>query len=164
MSTAMPLVKPVTTDTGMKRIHVPIWKRPIRNSITPAIIVQRSRLATPYCVDDAVDDDDESAGRPADLHARAAERRDEEAGDDRGVDAGLRRHARCDRECNRERQREHADSDARGEVGRELPARVAVHRVDEARPEAGDAEVRRRCGGGLSFAETRRVLDVIGCS
>ena len=41
-------------------------------------------------LDDAVDDDDERAGRAADLDARAAERGDEEAGDDRGLEAAIR--------------------------------------------------------------------------
>ena len=40
--------------------------------------------------DDAVDDDDEGAGRPADLHLRAAQRADQEAGDDGGEEALLR--------------------------------------------------------------------------
>ena len=40
--------------------------------------------------DDAGDDHDERAGRPADLDARSAEQRDDEAADDGGVDAGLR--------------------------------------------------------------------------
>ena len=43
--------------------------------------------------DDAGDHDDERAGRPADLAARATKHRDEEAGDDRAVQARLGRHA-----------------------------------------------------------------------
>src|SRR5205814_1807217 len=62
--------------------------------------------------DDAGHDDDERAGRPCDLEARAAERRDEEAGDDRAVEARLRQHARRDCERHRERERDEADGDA----------------------------------------------------
>ena len=47
ISTAMPLVKPLITDTGMKRIQVPMRSSPMVSSITPAINVQISRLATP---------------------------------------------------------------------------------------------------------------------
>jgi len=47
MTTAMPLVKPITTDSGMKRIMLPRRRAPIANSITPDIIVAISRLATP---------------------------------------------------------------------------------------------------------------------
>ena len=42
---------------------------------------------------DAVHDDDERAGRAADLHARAAERGDEKAGDDRGAEPAVGRDA-----------------------------------------------------------------------
>ena len=49
ISTAMPLVKPLITEMGMKRIHVPSLAMPMASSITPAIIVQISRFATPYC-------------------------------------------------------------------------------------------------------------------
>jgi hypothetical protein len=73
--------------------------------------------------DDAVHDDDEGAGRAADLHAAAAERADEEARDDRGGEALLRPDARRDRERDRERQRHDADDHAREEVARELRAR-----------------------------------------
>ena len=45
---------------------------------------------------DAVDDDDEGPGRPADLHMRAAQRRDQKARDDGGEQAGLRLDARGD--------------------------------------------------------------------
>jgi SulP family sulfate permease len=45
---AMPVVKPVTTAIGMKRISVPMRQAPITKSSTPAIIVAISRLGTPY--------------------------------------------------------------------------------------------------------------------
>src|ERR1051326_8127646 len=44
-------------------------------------------------LDDAVDDDDERARRPADLHTRTTERGDEESSDDRGIESLLQRHA-----------------------------------------------------------------------
>ncbi len=47
MSTAMPLVKPMTTVTGTYRTSVPSRNRPSRNSSTPALAVEISRLATP---------------------------------------------------------------------------------------------------------------------
>ena len=40
--------------------------------------VQMARLSSAVFGADAVEDDDERAGRPADAHARAAERRDDE--------------------------------------------------------------------------------------
>jgi hypothetical protein len=45
----MPLVKPLITEIGMKRIQVPSLARPMASSMAPAIIVQISRLAAPYC-------------------------------------------------------------------------------------------------------------------
>ena len=45
----MPLVKPITIDTGMKRISPPIRVMPIASSSTPEATVQTMRLATPYC-------------------------------------------------------------------------------------------------------------------
>ena len=48
ISTAMPLVKPITTATGMKRTRVPSLNRPIANSITPDMAVAMIRLARPY--------------------------------------------------------------------------------------------------------------------
>ena len=49
ISTAMPLVKPITIDTGMKRIRPPSRSAPIAKSSTPAATVQTIRFATPYC-------------------------------------------------------------------------------------------------------------------
>ena len=118
--TAMPLVKPVTTGYGMNLIAPPKRARPMAISRTPAMSVQIVRPSTPYFCDDAVDDDDEGARRPADLDAAAAEKRDQEPGDDRGDEALLRGHARGDREGDRERDRDDADDDAGLEVGEEL--------------------------------------------
>ena len=47
ISTAMPLVKPMTTATGMKRISVPSRISPMTNSITPDKAVAMMRLASP---------------------------------------------------------------------------------------------------------------------
>ncbi len=74
--------------------------------------------------DDAVDDDDEGARRPADLDAAAAEQRDQEPGDDGGDEALFRGHAGGDREGDRERDRHDPDDDAGLEVREELGARV----------------------------------------
>ena len=47
ISTAMPLVKPMTIGTGTKRTIWPSRKKPIAISSTPAIMVEISRLAMP---------------------------------------------------------------------------------------------------------------------
>ena len=47
ISTAMPLVKPITTATGMKRTSVPMRNRPMRNSRMPDMAVAMIRLGTP---------------------------------------------------------------------------------------------------------------------
>ena len=85
---------------------------------------------------DAVDDDDEGARRPADLHLRAAERRDQEAGDDGGEDALFGLDAAGDRERHRQRQRDDADRQAGADVGGEALSVVAGEGVDEARAES----------------------------
>ena len=71
---------------------------------------------------DAVDDHDERAGGPADLHPGAAQRRDQEAGDDRGVEALLRGDAAGDGEGDGEREGDDADDDAGEQVVAELSA------------------------------------------
>ena len=48
MITAMPAVKPITMETGIKRTRFPMRNAPIANSNTPAIMVAISRFATPY--------------------------------------------------------------------------------------------------------------------
>ena len=45
----MPLVKPMTIETGMKRMRPPRRAMPIASSSTPDATVQMMRLATPYC-------------------------------------------------------------------------------------------------------------------
>ena len=48
MSTAIPLVKPITIETGINRMKLPILKSPIRNRNMPEKKVAMSRLPTPY--------------------------------------------------------------------------------------------------------------------
>jgi hypothetical protein len=45
----MPAVKPAVTGNGMNLIITPSRTAPMRNRIRPASIVQRMRLAAPYC-------------------------------------------------------------------------------------------------------------------
>ena len=92
-----------------------------------------NRPSTPCFATMPGDDDDEGAGRPGDLHARAAERRHDEAGDDRAVDAGLRRQAGGDGKRHGERQGHQADGDAGGDVGDGGAAVVRAQAGDEAR-------------------------------
>jgi hypothetical protein len=49
MTSAMPLVKPMTTGRGMKRTAVPVPVSPMMTRITPAIIVHMNSPSTPYC-------------------------------------------------------------------------------------------------------------------
>ena len=49
ISTAMPLVKPIITATGINLINMPMRKKPIIHSITPDINVASSSPPTPYC-------------------------------------------------------------------------------------------------------------------
>ena len=47
ISTAMPLVNPITTATGMKRIKVPKRSKPMASSMTPDMAVAIIKLAKP---------------------------------------------------------------------------------------------------------------------
>ena len=49
ITTAMPLVKPMTMEMGTKRMICPSRSAPIRKRMAPAIIVASSRLDMPYC-------------------------------------------------------------------------------------------------------------------
>ena len=49
INTAIPLVKPIITDTGINLISTPIRKKPISHSITPDIKVANSKPLPPYC-------------------------------------------------------------------------------------------------------------------
>ena len=48
MTSAMPLVKPMTTGRGMNRTAVPVPVSPMMTSRTPAIMVHMNRPSTPY--------------------------------------------------------------------------------------------------------------------
>src|SRR5581483_9865193 len=75
---------------------------------------------------DPIDDDDERAGRAADLHTAAAQRGDEEAGDDCGVEAALGRNAGRDREGQRQRQCNDTHHHACDQIVEELRTRIAL--------------------------------------
>ena len=66
------------------------------------------------------DQHDEGAGRPADLEAAAAQRRDQEAADDRGIEPALRRHAGGDGDRHGQRQRDDRHRQPGEQVGPEL--------------------------------------------
>ena len=113
---------------------------------------------------DAVDDDDEGTGGPADLHAGAAQRRDQDAGDDGREDALLGLDARRDRKRHGQWQRDDADSDAGAEVGDEAGAVVVLERVEQARAER--VNLRQGHGGSLSApsAPASRPARAQGCT
>jgi len=79
----------------------------------------------------AVDDHDEGAGRPADLHARTAQRGNQESRDDRGQQPALGRESTGNGKGDGERQRDNADNHARRDVRNGLPPRVSLERGDE---------------------------------
>ncbi len=121
--TAMPLVNPVTTGCGMNLITVPSFATPMIDEQHAGHERRDGESVDAVLLDDAVDDDDERAGRSADLDARAAERGDEEAGDDRGPQPAVGRDAAGDGERDGQRKRDDADDDAGGEVSTELRPR-----------------------------------------
>ena len=82
----MPLVKPTTTGRGMKLHRGAQAGRAQDDEHDAGHHRAHEQAVDAVGRDDAGDDDDEGAGRPADLEPRAAERRDEEAGDDRAVE------------------------------------------------------------------------------
>ena len=133
MTSAMPLVKPMTTGRGMYRTAVPV----------PVSAHDDEQHAGHHRAHEQAVDAVASAMMPATTTTNApvgppictygsAERGDEEAGDDRAVDAGLRRHAGRDGERHRQRQRDQADGDAGDQVGDEGPARVVPQRETDA--------------------------------
>ncbi len=71
-------------------------------------------------LDDAVDDHDEGARGPSDLHLAAAQQGDDKSADDGGDQSFLRTHARGDTERDGEGQGDDADNDARHQVSHEL--------------------------------------------
>ena len=80
---------------------------------------------------DAVDDDDERAGRSADLHAAAAERGDQKAGDDGGVETALGRDAGGDGKRQRQRKRNDPDHDSGDDVAPDCVARIPFSKTDD---------------------------------
>ena len=76
ISTAMPLVKPTTTGRGMNRTAVPMPVEAQHDQHHAGHHRAHEQAVDAVLRDDAGDDDDEGAGRAADLHARSAERRD----------------------------------------------------------------------------------------
>ena len=133
MRTPMPLVKPITTGRGMNFTAVPRPVTPEQDQDDAGHQRAHEQAVEAVGRDDARDDDDERAGRPADLHPRAAERRDDETGDDRAVDAVLRRQPRRDGEGHGQRERDQADGDAGEEVAAErtpaVPLAQALHEL-----------------------------------
>ena len=75
-------------------------------------------------LDDAVDDHDEGARGPSDLHLAAAQQGDDKAADDGGDQAFFRTHARGDTKRDGEGQGDDADNDARHQVSHELFLRI----------------------------------------
>src|SRR6266550_1885254 len=75
-------------------------------------------------LDNSVDDDDECASRPADLHTRAAEGGDQESSNDRRVEAavGSDTAGDCERDC--EGESDYADNDAGDQIRSELRSAI----------------------------------------
>ena len=87
-------------------------------------------------LDDIRDQDDEGAGRSADLKPAAAQGGDKEAADDRGVQSSVRRQSRADGDGHRERQRHDGDGQSGDGVGAErAPAVAFAQDGDELRRE-----------------------------
>jgi hypothetical protein len=84
---------------------------------------------------DGIHDHHEGAGRPADLDAGTAQRRNEKARNDRRVESALGGNAAGDGKGDGERQRHDADDHPRAHIGEELLAGVAAERGDELRDE-----------------------------
>ncbi len=74
--------------------------------------------------DNAGNDYDECAGRPADLRFGAAESGHDESSDDGAIDSGLWGHAGGDGKGHGQRQRDQADGYSRNEVGQKFVAIV----------------------------------------
>jgi hypothetical protein len=87
-------------------------------------------------LEDAVDDDDEGPGRPADLHARPAQGRDQQPGNDGRDQPLLGLDPRGDGKGHGQRQRHHAHGDACANVGQCARARVAAQVVQQTGTEA----------------------------
>ena len=126
----MPFVNPTTTGRGMNFTAVPEPGDAEDDEENARHHRAHEQAVDAVLRDDPRDHDDESAGGPADLAARAAERRDQESGDDRAVDPRLRRQAGGDREGHGERERDEADGDAREQIRHEGRAVVRAKGQD----------------------------------
>ena len=93
--------------------------------MSPAIIVARRKPSIAVPLDRRRDEDDEGAGRAADLEPAAAKRRDQEAADDRRIEAAFGRDAGRDGDCHRKRQCHDRDGEPGEGVGPELGEVVA---------------------------------------
>ena len=114
--TAMPLVNPIVTDRGMNRTAVPKSGEAHHDEHDAGHGGAHQQSGNAELDDDAANKHHEGPGRPRDLAARAAERRDNEAGDDRRVDAGFRLDAGRNGEGHREGQGDEADGDAGNQI------------------------------------------------
>ena len=85
-------------------------------------------------LDDAVNNNNEGAGRPADLHRRAAQQGNQSARDDGCPDAGLRGEATGNGKGHRQRQGHNADGQTGTQVLDEALSRVAAQRGKNAGP------------------------------
>src|SRR6218665_2585820 len=131
ISTAMPLVKPMTMLTGTKRTSVPSRKNPSSSTRPPAAARADHRLAPPVALDNVVDDDDEGPRRPADLGIGAAQGRDQKAGNDGRPQPGPGRQAAGNRKRHGQWQRHDADGNARAHIGQPAASVVAAQRVQQ---------------------------------
>ena len=87
------------------------------------------QVAHAVALDDAVDDDDERARRPANLHPAAAEQRDQKARNDGREQPRLRLEPRRNRKRHGQRQGDHAHREAGGQVFPEPLTAVALSRA-----------------------------------
>ena len=93
MRTAMPLVNPAVTGYGMNLIIVPKRASPMTKSMTPGHDRADGQIFSAILGINAIEDDDERAGRPANGNLRAAQAGDQNPGNHRRENARLRRHA-----------------------------------------------------------------------
>ena len=106
---------------------------------------------------------DEGAGRPADLEAAAAQRRNQEAADDGRVEPAFRRRARGDGDRHGQRQRHDRDREARHGVGAEGRQAIAFaqHRHELRHVELGEARpLDQRCRGCFDCQLTKRLCGI----
>ena len=104
----------------------------------------KHQVREPVLGDDPVDDDDEGAGRAADLNTATAEKRNEKTGDDGGVEPRFRRNPGGDAEGHRQGERHHADREAGRDVAGELMTIVGSHRLEENGGELREGHVVKR--------------------